>query len=56
MAEYASQYAKHVVKIAIVCIYKHLNDGKFYETVSRNRGIIIRVKSDIEEVNRWIEI
>lgn len=56
LAEYASQYAKHVVKIAIVCNSKHLNDGKFYETVSRNRGMIIRVTSDFEEAKRWLEM
>lgn len=56
LAEYAAQYAKHVVKIAIVCNSKHLNDGKFYETVSRNRGMIIRVTSDFEEAKLWLEM
>lgn len=54
MAEAASQEAKSLRKIAIVCGKKYLKEGKFYELVSQNRGLNMLVTDDIDQANQWI--
>jgi hypothetical protein len=56
LAEEASRYAKNVVRIAIVCDAQYLDDGRFFETVASNRGLIIRVTSSYEEASAWLEL
>lgn len=55
LAEAASKYAVNVLKIAIVCDAKNLVDGKFYETVALNRGLLVRVTDDIDEAINWLK-
>lgn len=55
LAENTSKLAPRVAKIAIVCNPKYVEEGRFYETVATNRGLIIRVLSDIEEAKKWLE-
>jgi len=54
LAEGASIEARSIKKIAIVCQEKYLEDGKFYETVSKNRGLTVMVTSDLGQANDWI--
>lgn len=55
LAEAASKYAVNVLKIAIVCDSKNLIEGKFYETVASNRGLLVRVTADIDEATNWLK-
>ncbi len=52
--KFASQFSKYVCKIAIVCNPIFIEDGKFYETVATNRGLLIRVTSSIQVAEDWI--
>lgn len=54
LAEYASSYSNHIVKIVIVCNPQCLPEGKFYETVTTNRGLKVRVTTDIDEAEKWL--
>jgi hypothetical protein len=55
LAEKASQEAADLHKIAIVCKEKYLEDGKFFETVSSNRGLSILVTSNIDQAKEWLK-
>ncbi len=54
LAEFASTYSNHIAKIVIVCNPRCLPEGKFYETVTTNRGLKVRVTTDIEEAEKWL--
>lgn len=54
LAEQAATYARYLVRIAIVCSEQSLPDGKFYETVSRNRGLKVLVTSNYDEALSWL--
>ena len=54
LAKKAAEEVKGLRKIAIVCDEKFLDDGKFYETVARNRGLIVFVTTDNEEALEWL--
>jgi len=54
LAEFASSYAQHIVKIVIVCNPRCLPEGKFCETVTTNRGLKVRITTDIEEAEKWL--
>lgn len=54
LAEFASQYVQHVARIAIVCNNKYIQSGEFYETVSQNRGLIVRIFTDATEAEIWL--
>lgn len=55
LAEFASQYAKYCAQIALVCNKQSMKDGEFYETVSSNRGLIVKVFSSFKEAEKWLE-
>jgi hypothetical protein len=55
LAETASEHAKMLEKIAVVCDSKYLHDGKFYETVARNRGLALLVTDNYEQAQNWLE-
>jgi hypothetical protein len=55
LANFASQYAKFCRKIAIVCNPDCLESGKFYETVSQNRGLIVKVFTELSEAEEWLK-
>lgn len=54
LAEKASELIPKVAQIAIVCHSKYLDDGKFYENVTSNRGLIVRVTNDYEDAANWL--
>lgn len=54
LAEFVSSYSSHIAKIVIVCNPRCLPEGKFYETVTTNRGLKVRVTTDIEEAEKWL--
>ncbi len=54
LAEEASAYARYMARIAIVCNEQSLPEGKFYETVSRNRGLKVLVTSNFDEAVSWL--
>ena len=56
LAEEASRFAKNVVRIAIVCNAHYLDEGRFFETVASNRGLIIRVTSNYDEATAWLDL
>lgn len=55
LAEQAVAYASCLVKIVLVCNPENLGDGKFFETVSQNRGLMVKVTTDMEEAVAWLE-
>ena len=55
LAQAASKYAINLSRIAIICDQRYLADGKFYETVATNRGLIVLVTSDYKEALKWLE-
>jgi len=55
LAETASQNARSIKKIAIVCDQKYLKDGNFYETVAQNRGLTVKVLTDYDEAMKWLK-
>lgn len=56
VAQQAVVFASYVVKIVIVVNQKAWQDAKFYETVSVNRGLIVRVMTTVEEAEKWLGI
>jgi len=54
LAETASIEAMSLNKIAVVCEEKYLEGGKFYETVSQNRGLRLLVTSDHGSAIHWL--
>jgi len=54
LGEYISQHSSHLTKVAIVCNSKYVDDARFYETVATNRGMQIKVHTNIEEAEIWL--
>lgn len=54
LAEQAAAYARYLVRIAIVCNEQSLPEGKFYETVSQNRGLKVLVTCNYDEALSWL--
>jgi hypothetical protein len=52
----AAAYSKYVVKIAIVVSENASQDARFYETVTVNRGLMVRIMTTIEEAEKWLKI
>ena len=55
LAEVASKEAKSLKKIVIICNSNYLEDGKFFETVAKNRGLTIFVTSNFDQGQEWLE-
>lgn len=55
LAKAASEAARAVGKIAVVCNKKYLDNGEFFETVAVNRGLIVFVTADYEKAIEWIK-
>ncbi len=55
LAESIAKHIKNLAKITIVCNKKYIEDGKFLETASKNRGLMIRVTSNYNEALEWLE-
>jgi len=56
LAEFASTYASQIDKVAIWCNPDFLESGEFYETVSSNRGLTIRISPHKEELIKWLQL
>lgn len=54
LGEYYTSYAPSVVRVAIVCSRENLEEASFFETVAVNRGLQIRVFTDMEEAENWL--
>lgn len=54
LAESVSAFAPSIIKGVIVCNPSCITDGKFYETVSQNRGLIVRVTTDLDDAEKWL--
>jgi hypothetical protein len=53
-AEFIAGRAPKLGKAAIVCNIQGASDGKFWETVAVNRGLSVRVFTDLSEARRWL--
>ena len=53
-AEFLSANVPLLARAAVVCQPKHLEEGRFWETVAVNRGLSVRVFTDPEEARRWL--
>lgn len=54
LAKYYAELVPSLIKIAIVCSPDDLHDAQFWETASRNRGLTVRVFTEIDEARRWL--
>ena len=54
-AEYIAKAAPRVGRIAIVCHPRYAKDGKFWETVAVNRGLLVRMFTDTGEAEGWLK-
>ncbi|MCF8262501.1 MAG: hypothetical protein K9J12_17125 [Melioribacteraceae bacterium] len=54
LAEEASKQAFRLARIAILCNPNFIEEGKFYETVASNRGLVVRVSTDYNELMEWL--
>jgi hypothetical protein len=53
-AKFIAAMAPKVARIAIVCKPKHIEAGDFWETVAVNRGLQVRIFTDIDEAHSWL--
>jgi hypothetical protein len=56
LAKYYLSVIPNLVKAAVVCNPDNLPDGEFWETATRNRGLTVRVFTEMDEARRWLEI
>jgi hypothetical protein len=54
-AKFVTQNCPRVAKVAVVPHPDFMGDAKFWETATWNRGLQVRVFSDIEEAEKWLE-
>ena len=52
--EETTAFISFLVKIALVCNPENMSDGKFFETVTQNRGLMVKVTTDMEEAVAWL--
>ncbi len=53
-AERLVEHVPRVCRVAIVCSRDCLEEGRLWETVAGNRGLIVRVDTDPERAEAWI--
>ncbi len=53
-AEFIAEHASKVTRVAIVCQPRQIEDGKFWETVARNRGLGVRFFKNIAGAEAWL--
>jgi hypothetical protein len=54
-ASFIAAQAPYVVKVALVCNSKGIEDAKFWETVAVNRGLTVRVFQNIAIARNWLD-
>lgn len=55
-AKFISENAPKVCKVALVSNPKNLPDAKFWETVTFNRGLTVKVFTDKSEAEVWLKL
>lgn len=55
VAEFTSYNVPKVAKVAIVCNPENLSEANFYETVVVNRGLELKVFTDMEAARNWLD-
>ena len=55
LAEIVAEKHKYAERIAIVHHPQFETDAQFYETVATNRGLIVKVTSNIEFALKWLK-
>lgn len=53
-AKFIAELAPKVAKVAIVCALRFEQDGRFWETVAVNRGMLVRIFTDYDLASAWI--
>jgi hypothetical protein len=53
-AEFLSARVPPAVRISVVCDPRFLADARFWETVAVNRGLRVRVFTDVESAHSWL--
>jgi len=54
-AEHIAKKAPKVARIAFVCHPRYVEDGQFWETVAVNRGLVVRMFTEVEEAEDWLQ-
>ncbi len=54
-AKFIAEVAPKICRVAIVCHPRDAQSGAFWETVAVNRGLKVRVTSDLDQARAWIE-
>ena len=54
-AKSLAEHAPHVAKSAMVVTPAQVTDAKFFETVAVNRGLNVRMFTDMAEAKEWLE-
>jgi len=54
LADYISENYDRFTKVALVHKIEKLNEASFFETVSRNRGIHIKVTTNKKDAEKWL--
>lgn len=54
-AVFLASQAPRLVKAAIVCNPKFVQDAHFWETVAMNRGLTVRVFQTVESAREWLD-
>jgi hypothetical protein len=53
-AEFISAHAPSIAKVAIVCNPHQFADARFFEDVAVNRGLALRVCTDLAAASHWL--
>ncbi len=53
-AKFIAEAAPRVCRVAIVCNPRDAENGAFWETVAVNRGLNVRVTTDLESAIAWV--
>lgn len=55
LAEFTAKNAPKIAKIALVTTKEQMKDAQFWEDVVFNRGLSVRVFTDYDQANSWIQ-
>ncbi len=53
-AEFIAEHVPKIAKVAVVCDPSNLGEAQFYETVVVNRGLELRVFTQMNEAKNWL--
>lgn len=56
LAEFIVEHAPVMAKVALVSNECYKSDIQFWEIVSQNRGLVVKVFFDLEEAIAWIKV